>query len=154
MNCSADELATDYLYNFAIISRVVPFIPASKVSMAIDGNTVTRNIARRLRQAASSPALEKYLQDTYHWSDRTLQSIDWDTQAKALSTLEYTVEQFAIKWAHGMLLTRRHMKCIGQAKSDLCPSCLATVETAPHIFACTRRLKVPLQTPLQSTHTA
>jgi hypothetical protein len=66
MNCHADALATDYLDNFAIISRVVPFIPASKVSIAIDGNTVTRNIARRLRQAASSPALEKYLRDTYH----------------------------------------------------------------------------------------
>jgi hypothetical protein len=33
------------------------------------------------------------------------------------------------------------MKHIDQAKSDLCPSCLATVETAPHIFACTRRLE-------------
>jgi hypothetical protein len=31
------------------------------------------------------------------------------------------------------------MKRIGQAESDLCPSCLDTEETAPHIFACNRR---------------
>ena len=33
------------------------------------------------------------------------------------------------------------MKRIGQAESDLCPSCLKTEETAPHIFACERRVE-------------
>jgi hypothetical protein len=33
------------------------------------------------------------------------------------------------------------MKRIGQAESDLCPSCLETEETAPHIFACERRVQ-------------
>jgi hypothetical protein len=32
------------------------------------------------------------------------------------------------------------MKRMGRAESDLCPSCLATIETAPHIFACPKRL--------------
>ena len=34
---------------------------------------------------------------------------------------------------------QQHMKCIGQTKSDLCPSCLKTIEIAPHIFASERR---------------
>ena len=75
------------------------------------------------------------------WNDRIFQSIDWDAQAKALSTLEYNQELFVTKWAHNLLLTRRHMKRIGQAESDLCPSCLETIETAPHIFACPRRVQ-------------
>ena len=63
------------------------------------------------------------------WNNWIFHSIDWDAQqAKALSTLEYTRELFVTKWAH--------MKHIGQAESDLCPSCLETIETAPHIFAC------------------
>ena len=28
------------------------------------------------------------------------------------------------------------MRRVGQAESDLCPSCLESIETAPHIFAC------------------
>ena len=40
------------------------------------------------------------------------------------------------KWAHNLLPARHHMKYIGQAELDLCPSCLAAIETAPHIFAC------------------
>jgi hypothetical protein len=139
MNCHADELATDYLRNFATPSPVVPFIPASNVSITLNGSTLTRNVARRLRQAASSPALETHLLQKYGWTDVILKSIAWDTQAKALGTLEYTQEQFAIKWAHGILPTRRHMKRMGKAESELCPSCRATLETAPHIFACERR---------------
>jgi hypothetical protein len=33
------------------------------------------------------------------------------------------------------------MKRIKQAESDLCPSCLETIATAPHIFACPRRVQ-------------
>jgi hypothetical protein len=74
------------------------------------------------------------------WNEWIMGSIDWDAQAKALSTLEYTQELFAIKWAHNLLPTRHHMQRISQAESDLCPSCLTTIETAPHIFGCERRV--------------
>jgi hypothetical protein len=53
--------------------------------------------------------------------------------------LEYTPEHFNTRWAHNLLPTRRHMKRIKQAESDLCPFCLATEKTAPHIFACSHR---------------
>jgi hypothetical protein len=76
---------------------------------------------------------------TNGWAQWTFRSIDWDAQAKALNTLEYTQELFAIKWAHNLLPTQRHMKRLGQAESDLCPFCLATIETAPHIFGCPMR---------------
>ena len=141
MNCHADALATDYLDNWSDPSKIVPFIPASKASVAIAGVTITRHLARRLRQAASSPALEKHIMLKNGWNDWIFNSIDWDAQAKALGTLEYTQELFVTKWAHNLLPTRRHMKRIGQAESDLCPSCLETEETAPHIFACERRVQ-------------
>jgi hypothetical protein len=141
MNCHTDAYATDYLDNWSEPSKLVPFIPASKASISIAGATITRNVARRLRQAASSPALEQHIMAKNGWNDWIFNSIDWDSQAKALSTLEYTQELFVIKWAHNLLPTRRHMKRIGQAESELCPSCLATIETAPHIFACPRRVQ-------------
>jgi len=39
------------------------------------------------------------------------------------------------------LPTRRHVARMGKAESNLCPSCLATTVTAPHIFACERRVE-------------
>ncbi len=140
MNCHADALATDFLDNWANPSKIVPFIPASKVSISIAGATITRNIARRLRLAASSPALEKHIMTKNGWNDWIFHSIDWDAQAQALNTLEYNQELFVVKWAHDLLPTRRHMHRMGRAESNLCPSCLATIETATHIFACPRRL--------------
>jgi hypothetical protein len=140
MNCHADAYATDYLENWSEPSKIVPFIPASNASIAIDGVTVTSHLARRLRQAASSPALEEHIMLKNGWNDWIFNSIDWDVQAKALNTLEYTQELFVTKLAHDLLPTRRHMHRIGKAESDLCPSCLETIETAPHIFACERRV--------------
>ena len=58
------------------------------------------------------------------------------SQAKALSTLRYTQDLLITKWTHKLLLAPWHMNHIGQAKSDPCLSCLKTIETAPHIFAC------------------
>jgi hypothetical protein len=81
MNCHDDALATDYLDNWAEPSKDAPFIPASKVSVEIEGVTITHNIACRLRQAASSPAIEQHLKTTNDWT---------------ISTLEYHPELFAI----------------------------------------------------------
>ena len=141
MNCHADTLATDFLDNWSEPSKLVSFIPASKASVAIAGVTITRNLARRLRQAASSPALQEHIMLKNGWNDWIFHSIDWNAQAKALNTLEYNQELFVTKWAHNLLPTRRHMERIGKAESDLCPSCLETIETAPHIFACERRVE-------------
>jgi hypothetical protein len=141
LNCISDALATDYLDNHSRPSKRVPFIPASKIDISIDGVTITSHLARRLRQAASSPALEEHIMQKNGWNDWTFNSIDWDPQAKALSKLTYTQEQFATKLAHNLLPTRRHMKRIKQTESDLCPSCLETEETTTHIFACIHRIQ-------------
>ena len=69
MNCHADTLATDYLDNWFEPSKLVPFIPASKASIAITGVTITRNLARRLRQAASSPALQQHIMSKNGWNE-------------------------------------------------------------------------------------
>ena len=81
-----DAYATDYLDNWSNPSKIVPFIHALKASIAIAGVTITRNLARRLRQTASSPKLQEHIMAKNGWNDWIFQSIDWDAQAKALST--------------------------------------------------------------------
>jgi hypothetical protein len=141
MNCHANARATDCLENWSEPSKIVPFIPASKVSLSNAGATITRNAACRLGLAASSPALEKHIMSKNGKNDWIFHSVEWDAQAKALGALKHTQELFVVKWAHNLLHARSHVKCVGQAESDLCPSCLETIETAPHIFACEQRVE-------------
>jgi hypothetical protein len=61
MSCHADVCATDHLENWSDPSKIVPFIPALKASIAIAGAAITGNVARRLCLAASSPALKKHI---------------------------------------------------------------------------------------------
>jgi hypothetical protein len=139
MNVHADSLATDYLDNYADPSKLVPFIPASKASLTIDGETITRRYAQRLRQASNSPRICQRLMLRNNWNDNTFRSINWDAPGKALNTLENSAKIFIIKFAHDHLPTRRHMQRIGRAESDKCPACLHIVENDWHILSCPRR---------------
>jgi hypothetical protein len=53
-NVHADDLATNYLDNYAKPSKLVPFIPASQASLMIHGETITQRFARHLRPQASA----------------------------------------------------------------------------------------------------
>ena len=55
MNVHANTLPTDYLDNYSEPSKIVPFVPAYKASsLTINGETITRRFAQRLRKATSS----------------------------------------------------------------------------------------------------
>jgi hypothetical protein len=139
MNVHADHLATDYLDNYADPFKLIPFIRPSQASLTIQGETITRRFANRLRLAACSPNLEQRLQLRNKWTKQTFQSINWEVPGKALSTLENSPKIVIIKFAHEHLPTRKHMKQIREAESDKCPLCLQCIETSWHILSCPNR---------------
>jgi hypothetical protein len=139
MNVHADGLATDYLDNYADPSKIVPFIRPSQASLTIQGETINRRCAQRLRLAASSPNIRQRLILRNNWSPNTFDSINWEVPGKARATLEHNPQIFITKFAHEHLPTCQHMKRIGKAESDLCPSCLTSVETLWHILSCPNR---------------
>jgi hypothetical protein len=61
MNVQADHLATDYLDNYTEPSKIMPYIQPSQASLTINGETISRRFASRLRLAASSPNIEQRL---------------------------------------------------------------------------------------------
>jgi hypothetical protein len=139
MNVQADHLATDYLDNYAEPSKIIPFIPTVQANITIKGETITRRFANRLRLTANSPDMRNRLITRNNWTEHIFQSIHWDTPGKALATLEHSTRIFITKFAHEHLPTRRHMKRIGEAESDQCPSCRNTTETSWHILNCANR---------------
>jgi hypothetical protein len=141
MNITADHLATDYLENHADPSKIIPFITPSQANLAIQGETITRHFANRLRLAASSPNLRNRIIIRNNWTEQIFQSIHWEAPGKAIAMLEHSTQIFVTKFAHEHLPTRKHMKRIGEAESDKCPSCLHTIETLWHILSCDKRSK-------------
>ena len=139
MNVRADHLATDHLDFDSESSERVPFITPSKASLTIQGKTITRRFAQRLRQTASGPNLRKRMILQNNWSERTFKEINWAVPGKALQTLEHSARIFIIKFAHEHLPTRKHMMRIGKAETDQCPSCQHIVETSWHILSCPNR---------------
>jgi hypothetical protein len=79
MNVCADHLATDYLENFSEPSKIIPFIRPSKASLTIQGETITRRFANRLRQAASGPPLRNHIILRNQRTADTFASINWET---------------------------------------------------------------------------
>lgn len=77
------------------------------------------------------------------WNDWTFNSIGWKAHTQAVSTLlEYTSEttlryQLGPQPATNMQAHKR----IGLAKLDLFPSYIETIENAPDIFVCERRIQ-------------
>jgi hypothetical protein len=139
MNVQADQLATDYLDNYADPSKLVPSIPASQASLSINGETINRRYAQRLRLASNGPALRQRIMLRNQWTYNTFRSINWEVPNSALDTMENSAQIFIIKFAHDHLPTRRHMHRIGKAETDKCPACQHIIETDWHILSCPRR---------------
>jgi hypothetical protein len=148
MNVHTDHLATDYLNNYADPSKIAPFIPASIASLTINGETITRRYATRLRQAASSqPSFTICTRiAARNHSGISIQfdpSMHWDVPVKALDTLGNSAQIFIIKFAHDHLPTHRHMQRMNRPGrvTDKCPACqhIVVVETDWHILSCPKR---------------
>ena len=120
-----------YLDNYAEPSKIFPFLPASQASLTINGETIRRCFARRLRQAASSQLPCKNQMDR-----NTFRSINWDVRGKALGTLENSANIFIVRFSHGHLPTWRHMHRTKRAVNDICPACIHIAKTEWHTLSC------------------
>jgi hypothetical protein len=79
----------------------------------------TSHVAFAKHSQQPCPSLEKRMMSRMDGTSGSSTRQTGTPKPKHQSTLECTQELFAIKWAHNLLLARRHMKRIGQAKSDL-----------------------------------
>lgn len=143
MNVQADHLATDYLDNYAEPSKIIPFIPTVQANITINGETITRRFANRLRLAASSPDMRS--QSTYRSQqlDRThipIHSLGRTRQsASHTRTQHQNIHNQICAWLNTYQPTRKHMKRIGEAESEQCPSCHNNTKTSWHILSCENR---------------
>ena len=78
LNTRCDEIATQHLDKAATSKPLVPFIPASKAQLQVQGITITHHIPSQIRYLCSMQATKQYLCHRYSWNAITFDSVDWN----------------------------------------------------------------------------
>ena len=135
LNVEADTLATHELHHYSSYFPLVPFDPTSKVQLHINGVTVTRRYATTLQTICTLPALKIYYEERFNWSKKIFDTIDWDTFSTVFSKSKGK-RNFLTKFCVNHLPTGKRLHERVGTENNLCPTCLADIETDDHLVQC------------------
>lgn len=81
-----------------------------KISLYIGENHVTTNYAAKIRHANTTPRIRDYCQEKHQWTDKVLNTIDWDAHGKAMQSLSTTMKKTIPQYIHDWLPTSENIK--------------------------------------------
>jgi hypothetical protein len=81
----------------------VPFLPASKVGLMVQGTTLTHHLPTQLRTFAGLPEYQEYLCRHHGWEPEVFDLIDWPLFHSSTLTLSFLKRLFVIKWINDLL---------------------------------------------------
>jgi hypothetical protein len=137
LNQHCDELATDHLSSATEILPLVPFLPASKVGLTVQGTTLTHHLPTQLRTFAGFPEYREYLCRHHGWEPEVFDLIDWPIFHASTLTLSFLKRLFVIKWINDLLpFQEQQNKKFHQSPSPRCPSSCGAHENWVHFLRC------------------
>jgi hypothetical protein len=137
-NVDADTLANEYMEDDPSYRPTSPSVPASRCILQINKRTIHGHYIPEIREAASVPALFKYLRSRHHWSQKTLKSIQWKWFQLAANNYTHT-DNHLMKLVYDQLPTQAYKaKQGGQTwLPTKCRHChQGTDETFAHLLRC------------------
>jgi hypothetical protein len=96
LNIECDRIATSALLT-APTAPVVTFLPASKVTLSVDGITVTRKLPRIIRKIVGRSSQLASFTRRYGWTSTQFDQIDWPMYRNAAYNCSLTKRFFTIK---------------------------------------------------------
>ena len=84
LNIEADRLATEYLET-SQYQGYDSIFPTAKCQLLLNGETISRKLQNAIRFQAGTGPIHAYMKDRNHWSQQTLNSIDWAAHGSAHS---------------------------------------------------------------------
>jgi hypothetical protein len=136
LNIECDHLATSAL-KLASPSATVTFLPASAVSVQIEGITVNRKLPGVIRNLIGRRLQLASFSRRYGWSDDQFDNIDWPLYCSASAKLSLKKRLFVIKWLNDLLPFQDRMHKYGQAPLAGCPeTCGCESEDHSHLLRC------------------
>jgi hypothetical protein len=151
LNIHCDALASAELQRIPTPSPLVPFLPASKVSLTVQGNTLTHHIPSQVRQLHSAIHQRPYLERHHKWNPGIFDTVNWDLLRACLLDLSTVVRFFFVKWINLILPFQSQQYKFSQSPSPACPSrCGAVSEDATHFLRCSHLDRLSIFTALQT----
>ena len=136
LNVACDHLATAAL-QIALPSPLVTFLPASRVAVTIEGQSINRKIPRSVRTLIGRRRQLSSFTRRYGWTSVQFDQIDWPTYRSATSKLSLKKRFFVIKWLNDILPFQARMHKFGQSSLAGCPEvCGCDSEDHAHLLHC------------------
>lgn len=135
LNIKADLLATKAWQQNKCGHKFVHY-PASRCSLIIDNEAITRSYRTTMRKAYSSQEIRQYLTTKYKWQKETCTTIDWYSFGSAIASLPPNqlrfVQRFIIDW----LPINKRLQQRDRAPCNKCTRCNKDIETETHFLTC------------------
>ena len=100
------EMSNDHLEQWL---KLLPPQPLSYVMIRHKGQLVRENISNSLYAVIVDDFLEDVWIDKLHYTEETSQTIDWESQAKALKLSPLKTKRFVSKWVSNMIASGKNM---------------------------------------------
>lgn len=134
LNVDADDKAREYQENHGKAHPFVLMSPNAGAFVTLSEGTITAKVVTELRNHATAPPLRLHIQQRNHWTDQTMESINWRAHGKALSGM-IGKRVHLTKLVHDILPTFQRLNKFTTCECK-CPACNNAEETRDHIIRC------------------
>jgi hypothetical protein len=133
LNVEADKLATTAIYR-SKVSNVM--LPGNKTRLLINNKEVTSKFTKTLRDTFHATRMHKYYQETYKWTNHTIEDIWWQAHGKAI--LQFTAGQRTSiqKFVHKRMACNKRENRYKAYRSPMCIQCKDIIECENHVLQC------------------
>jgi hypothetical protein len=136
LNNRCDALASTHLDEATDILRSVPFLPASKISLDVDGVTITHHLPSQLRRCSNSQSLRDYLCRHHQWDGPEFDLVWWDSLQSAALSQSFLKRLFLVKWTNDLLPFQIQQYKFGYNPVPSYPSHCGEGEDWSHFLRC------------------
>lgn len=105
-----------------------------KVMLYIQDEPITTKYTQEITRASHTPEIRDYYWKKYKWSDKTMETLDWDAYYNAMKRFKQAEQKTIHKFTHNWMPTGNNMKKRYHTH-DKCPYCQLP-ETNLHVIQC------------------
>ena len=133
LNVDDDHLAGSYATHPTENPSIGPMIGGTTASLHLPSGTIATKHRSALRRAASTNAIQHYIQNKHKWTYTEFASINWIAHSHSVCHF-YHKKQFIVKLVHEWLPLGRLTSKYKQHHMSKCPSCSHEVEDGDHFL--------------------
>jgi hypothetical protein len=133
LNVAADKLATIALTQKRVNNVM---LPGNKTMIIINGKEVTSKFNKTLRDTFHATRMHNYYQETYEWSDQTIEDIWWQVHGKAILQFTNGKRTSIQKFMHKRIACNKRENRYKPYRSEMCLQCKDIIECENHILQC------------------